>query len=87
MRERTAAVRYLRAQGETVLADALERGEHRPHRRYTGTADHWPCGHARTDENTVRVGRENGVRCRTCRREIQAKYYQRLKERATCGGG
>ena len=38
----------------------------------------WPCGHARTPENTQGVGCA-GVRCKTCRQRITQASYQRNK--------
>ncbi len=81
--ERAAIVRWLRPRAPE-LADAIAAGEHSPAlSRKPPRADratHYPCGHERSAENTVRVGRENGVRCKACRRAIQ----QRSAER--CGG-
>lgn len=80
--DRKIAVSWLRRVGEPELADALERGEHRaPRPRNQGTNHHWACGHPRTDENTVRVGRTHGTRCATCRRAINAASKARVKAR------
>ena len=75
-RERAAAVQWLRKVGEDILADALERGEHRPI-IFSRRGGNYPCGHPRTPENTHRVGRMNGVRCRTCRLAMAARLRLR----------
>jgi hypothetical protein len=41
--------------------------------RYYGDDQTYPCGHPRTPENTQHVGMGNGVRCKTCRREISKR--------------
>lgn len=77
-RERAAAVAYLRRLGDIVLADALERGEHRPI-IFSRNAGMWRCGHPRTEDNTVRAGKA-GPRCKKCRRVIGATYRAKQKE-------
>lgn len=37
----------------------------------------WPCGHPRTPRNTHHVG-SAGVRCATCRREINRRSIANL---------
>jgi len=41
----------------------------------------WPCGHPRTERNTMPVGIA-GVRCRLCRRKINRKYGARVRSEA-----
>lgn len=38
----------------------------------------WPCGHPKTERNTVSVGVGNGVRCRLCRRKISRASRARV---------
>ena len=40
--------------------------------------DTWPCGHARTPENTQRLNSAR-VRCRSCNRAIANRYYQKKR--------
>ena len=79
-RERAAGAEWLRGVGEPQLADAFERGEHLravPHPMGRRSSEHYPCGHPRTPENSQRVGRMNGVRCRTCRLAMVARLRLR----------
>lgn len=34
----------------------------------------WPCGHERTPENTMKMGKKNAPRCKTCRQAYVKDY-------------
>lgn len=52
------------------VLDPLERGE------AVEAASNWPCGHARTLDNTQSIG-SAGVRCRACRRAISIRSWRK----------
>ena len=43
----------------------------------------WPCGHPRTEANTQSVGRDNGSRCRTCRRAVTRRSAAKYRAATT----
>lgn len=86
--DRARIVEWLREQAilygrpALAIADAIEQGA--PwrggyHPRGKRLVDVYPCGHPRTADNTIRVGADNGVRCRTCRLKIHRASAARMK--------
>lgn len=86
--DRARIVEWLREQAilygrpATAIADAIEQGapwQGDYHPRGKRSADTYPCGHSRSPDNTIRVGVNNGVRCRTCRQKIHRASAARMK--------